>query len=112
MKGALAKAGRLMNKFSAAQLGIAIERYRGAKGTLPGELSDLVPDYISALPKDALTGEPLAWEHHGSPRYKIPVSDTDSQSWKYDGILAAIQAGDLVKLKAFAVLLCWITSIV
>ena len=103
MNGALAKAGRLMNKFSAAQLGIAIERYRGAKGTLPGELSDLVPDYISALPKDALTGEPLAWEHHGSPRYKIPVSDTDSQSWKYDGILAAIQAGDLGKLKAFAV---------
>jgi len=100
--GALNKPGRLMNKFSAARLGIAIERYRRVKGTLPGDLSDLVPEYIGAPPNDAFTGEPLAWEHHGSPRYKIPVSDTDSQSWKYDGILAAIQAGDLGKLKAFA----------
>ena len=100
--GALNKPGRIMNKFSAARLGIAIERYRRVKGTLPGDLSDLVPEYIGALPNDAFTGEPLAWEHHGSPRYKIPVSDTDSQSWKYDGILAAIQAGDLGKLKAFA----------
>ena len=91
-----------MNKFSAARLGIAIERYRRAKSTLPGNLNDLVPDYIGVLPNDALTGEPLAWEHHGSPRYKIPVSDTDSQSWKYDAILAAIQAGDLGRLKAFA----------
>ena len=99
---ALNKTGRMMNSFSAARLGIAIERYRRAKGDLPGDLSDLVPDYIGALPKDALTGKPLAWEHHGSPRYKIPVSDTDSQSWKYDGILAAIQAGDLGRLKAFA----------
>ena len=96
------KTRSLMNKFSAGRVGIAIERYRRAKGTLPGDLSDLVPDYIGALPKDALTDKPLTWEHHGSPRYKIPVSDTDSQSWKYDGILAAIQAGDLGKLKAFA----------
>ena len=91
-----------MNKFSAARLGIAIERYRRVKGTLPGDLSDLVPDYIGALPKDALTDKPLTWEHHGSPRYKIPVSDTDSQSWKYDCIQPAIQAGDLGKQKAFA----------
>ena len=39
-----------MNLFSAARLGIAIERYRRAKGALPGDLSDLVPDYIAALP--------------------------------------------------------------
>ncbi|SVA63675.1 uncharacterized protein METZ01_LOCUS116529, partial [marine metagenome] len=102
LSGTLNKSGRMMNKFSAARLGIAIERYRRAKSTLPGNLSDLVPDYIGVLPNDALTGEPLTWEHHGSPRYKIPVSDTDSQSWKYDGILAAIQAGDLGQLKAFA----------
>ena len=102
LSGTLNKSARMMNKFSAARLGIAIERYRRAKGTLPGDLSDLVTDYIGALPKDALTDKPLTWEHHGSPRYKIPVSDTDSQSWKYDGILAAIQAGDLGRLKAFA----------
>jgi len=98
---ALNRTGAMMNKFSAARVGIAIQRYRRAKGALPGDLSELVPDYIDAIPNNPITGEPLAWEHHGSPRYKIPVSDTDSQSWKYDGILAAIQAGDLGKLKAF-----------
>ena len=98
----MAKAGRIMNKFSAARLGIAIERYRRANGTLPGDLSDLVPDYIAALPSDTLTGKPLAWEHHGTPRYKIPLNDRDSQSWIYDAVLAAIHAGDLGQLKAFA----------
>jgi hypothetical protein len=98
----LSKAGRMMNDFSAARLGIAIERYRRAKGDLPGDLSELVPDYIDALPHDTMTGELLAWEHHGNPRYKIPVGDTDSQSWIYDAILAAIQAGDLGQLKTFA----------
>jgi len=99
----MAKAGRIMNKFSAARLGIAIERYRRAKGALPGNLGELVPDYIAALPIDTMTGKPLTWEHHGSPRYKIPIDDTlDSQTWIYDAVLAAIQAGDLGKLKAFA----------
>ena len=99
----MAKAGRLMNKFSAARLGIAIERYRRAKGTLPGDLGELVPDYIAALPSDTMTGKPLVWEHHGSPRYKIPIDDTDvAQPWIYDAVLAAIHAGDLGQLKAFA----------
>ena len=98
----LRKAGRMMNGFSAARLGIAIERYRRAKGDLPADLSELVPGYIDALPHDTMTGELLAWEHHGNPRYKIPVGDTDSQSWIYDAILAAIQAGDLGQLKTFA----------
>ena len=102
LEGAMARAGGIMNKFSAARLGIAIERYRRANGTLPGDLSDLVPDYIAALPSDTLTGKPLAWEHHGTPRYKIPLNDRDSQSWIYDAVLAAIHAGDLGQLKAFA----------
>jgi hypothetical protein len=72
LEGAMAKAGRMMNHFSAARLGIAIERYRRANGTLPGDLSELVPDYIAALPSDTLSGKPLTWEHHGSPRYIIP----------------------------------------
>ncbi|MBC8244800.1 MAG: ankyrin repeat domain-containing protein [Verrucomicrobia bacterium] len=103
MGNTMAKAGRLMNHFSAARLGIAIERYRRAKGDLPGDLGELVPDYIAALPIDTLTGKPLAWEHHGSPRYKISIDDTDvAQPWIYDAVLAAIHAGDLGQLKAFA----------
>lgn len=98
----LSKAGRMMNLFSAARLGIAIERYRRAKSALPGNLSELVPEYIAALPNDIFTGKPLEWEHNGSPRYKIATEELDSSSWKFDAILAAIQAGDLGQFKAFA----------
>ena len=97
----LSKAGRMMNLFSAARLGIAIERYRRTKGTLPGNLNELVPDYIAALPNDIFTGKPLEWEHNGSPRYKIATGELDSSSWTYDAVLAAIQAGDLDQLKAY-----------
>ncbi len=97
----LSKSGRTMNLFSAARLSIAIERYRRAKDTLPGNLSELVPDYIAALPNDIFTGKPLEWEHNGSPRYKIATEELDSSSWAYDAVLAAIQAGDLDQLKAY-----------
>ena len=97
----LSKAGRMMNLFSAARLGIAIERYRRTKDALPGNLSELVPDYIAALPKDIFTGKPLEWEHNGSPRYKIATEELASSSWTYDAVLAAIQAGDLDQLKAY-----------
>ena len=97
----LSKAGRMMNLFSAARLGIAIERYRRTKDALPGNLSELVPDYIAALPNDIFTGKPLEWEHNDSPRHKIATEELDSSSWTYDAVLAAIQAGDLDQLKAY-----------
>jgi ankyrin repeat protein len=100
-KMVLSKAGRMMNLFSAARLGIAIERYRRTKDALPGNLSELVPDYIAALPNDIFTGKPLEWEHNDSPRYKIVTEELDSSSWTYDAVLAAIQAGDLDQLKAY-----------
>ena len=100
-KMVMSKVGRMMNLFSAARLGIAIERYRRTKDALPGNLSELVPDYIAALPNDIFTGKPLEWEHNDSPRYKIATEELDSSSWSYDAVLAAIQAGDLDQLKAY-----------
>ena len=100
-KMVLSKAGRMMNLFSAARLGIAIERYRRTKDALPGNLRELVPEYIAALPNDIFTGKPLEWEHNGSPRYKIATEELASSSWTYDAVLAAIQAGDLDQLKAY-----------
>jgi hypothetical protein len=44
----------------AAKLAIAIERYRiSHNGNLPGQLEELVPEFIAALPKDPFNGELL-----------------------------------------------------
>ena len=39
------------------RIGIAIERYRLAQGSLPGQLEQLVPIYLDALPVDPFTGK-------------------------------------------------------
>ncbi len=39
--------------------GLAAERFRMAKGRWPGELAELVPAYIEAVPLDPFSGEPL-----------------------------------------------------
>ncbi|HUS34084.1 MAG TPA: ABC transporter permease [Verrucomicrobiae bacterium] len=37
----------------------ALERYRNDKGKLPEKLDELVPNYLSAVPHDVFTGQPL-----------------------------------------------------
>jgi ankyrin repeat protein len=95
----LAKAGTLMNLFATARLGVAIERHRLAKGSLPDNLDELVSTYIDAIPFDISTGNPIAWERKGKHRYRIPAVDVRRNTWKYDPILAAIQLGDLDRLE-------------
>ena len=95
----LAKVGRLMNRFATARLGVAIERHRLAKGSLPDDLDELVSTYIDAIPVDISTGNPIAWERKGKHRYRIPAGDSWRSTWKYDPILAAIQLGDLERLE-------------
>jgi hypothetical protein len=46
---------------------IAIDRYRLKTGHLPVTLSDLVPDYLPALPQDFMNGRPL--------RYRLSPAD-------------------------------------
>ena len=41
---------------------VAIERHRRARGTLPATLAELVPDFLPAVPLDALTGQPLDYQ--------------------------------------------------
>ena len=41
---------------------LAVERYRLAKGGLPRALSELVPDYLQAVPDDPCDGKPLRYE--------------------------------------------------
>ena len=99
LEKSLAKVGGLMNRFATARLGVAIERHRLAKGSLPDDLDELVSTYIDAIPVDISTGNPVAWERKGSHRFRIPSTDNRSFTWKYDPILAAIQLGDFDRLK-------------
>jgi hypothetical protein len=43
----------------AAAAAVAIRRLQLTKGRLPGELDELVPDYLGAVPKDPYNGHPL-----------------------------------------------------
>jgi len=47
---------RTTARLRAAQVGVAIERYRAAKGELPESLSELVPAYLDSVPKDPFDG--------------------------------------------------------
>ena len=94
--------GAVMNRFSAARLGLALEQYRLANGKLPDELEALTPEYLPSLPKDVFSAERLKWERSGIHRYRIPVSDRSGEIWEYDPILAAIQLGDIEALEKMA----------
>ena len=94
------RTSQYINLQSSARLGIAIEKHRRDKGELPNNLQDLVPKFISSVPVNAQTGEPMEWVHNGAPRFKFVQERGRSKEWKYDAVLAAIQQGDLDKLKA------------
>lgn len=96
-------AGRSVNVLSAARLGVAIERHRQENGSLPSELSALVPGFIDAIPNDAFTGEQLDWNHKDTFRYSIEVDEESPRmKWIYDPIQTAVETGNLDALKAFA----------
>lgn len=41
---------------------VAIERHRRARGALPATLADLVPDFLPAVPLEAFSGQPFAYQ--------------------------------------------------
>lgn len=59
---------------------IAAERYRQQHGSLPAQLSDLVPDYLDAVPEDPFTRDPLRYrvEDAGAIIYSIGSDNTDN----------------------------------
>jgi hypothetical protein len=44
-----------------AAIACALERYRLARGQYPEQLQSLVPEFMSALPKDVITGQPYKY---------------------------------------------------
>ena len=53
---------RTIAQLRTAQVGLAVERYRLASGSLPDTLSDLVPAYLGAVPKDPFDGKELRYK--------------------------------------------------
>ncbi len=50
---------------------VAMERYRGQKGTIPGSLDDIQPQYIESVPLDPFTGKPLLYNADIQQSYTI-----------------------------------------
>jgi len=53
---------RTIAQLRTAQTGLAIQRYRLATGSLPDALSDLVPTYLEAVPKDPFDDKELRYK--------------------------------------------------
>ena len=53
---------RNLAELRTAQAAIAIQRYRLAKGELPDQLKDLVPDYLDSVPTDPFDGKELRYK--------------------------------------------------
>jgi hypothetical protein len=57
---------RTIAHLRAARVGLAIQRYRLAAGALPDTLSELVPAYLDAVPKDPFDGNELRYKKRGA----------------------------------------------
>ena len=57
---------RIIARLRTARVGLAVQRYRLANGALPDKLSQLVPDYLDAVPEDPFDGNELRYKKHGS----------------------------------------------
>lgn len=66
MLPALGKIGAAFRRVRAnlrgALVGLALERYRLAKGHWPKDLNELVPDYLPAVPRDPYDGQPMRYK--------------------------------------------------
>jgi hypothetical protein len=62
-----------------ARTALAVERFRAARGTLPAQLTELVPDFLPGLPADPFTGEPLQFKRTdpGYLLYSVGADRTD-----------------------------------
>ncbi len=72
---------RSTTEIRAAAIGVAVERYRRAKGDWPTDLKQLVPDCMAALPTDPQTGESfqLARPYGGVSVYAPPGAGSPSK---------------------------------
>jgi hypothetical protein len=48
------------------EIGVALRRYRLDRGSYPDELSAVVPEYLTRVPIDPVTGRPPAYARSGA----------------------------------------------
>jgi hypothetical protein len=62
-----------------AEVGLALERYRAAKGGYPATQAELVPDFLPKMPEDVFTGEPIIYrsEPGGAIIYSVGPNGRD-----------------------------------
>jgi hypothetical protein len=59
------KTGKTQTSVESALLACALERYRLANGGYPDKLEALVPQFIAAVPRDVIDGQPLRYRRDG-----------------------------------------------
>jgi hypothetical protein len=65
------KAAAVQVALDQAMLGCALERYRLASGRLPDRLDALVPNFIAALPRDVISGEPYRYRRIADQQFVL-----------------------------------------
>ncbi len=71
LKYDLHRAAGAQTAFNLAAIACSLERYRLAKGCFPGALETLVPQFISPLPNDVLTGDPYKYRLTDDGRFVL-----------------------------------------
>ena len=71
LDGVILRVAGAQTAFNQAAIACALERYRLAKGSFPGALETLVPQFISLLPNDVLTGEPYKYRLTDDGRFVL-----------------------------------------
>jgi len=84
-----------LTQLRVARTALAVERYRLAQGKLPVELSDLVPAYLDAVPKDPFTGQALHYvvRNPGFTVYSVGADGKDDGGVKTDAQGVVFQPG-------------------
>jgi hypothetical protein len=63
---AIESGDQFTSELNAAELAVALRRFRLDRGSYPDELSALVPDYLASVPIDPFTGRPPVYTRKGA----------------------------------------------
>src|SRR5262249_39181257 len=70
-----------------ANVAVAADRYRRARGTWPTSLAQLVPDHLNAVPLDPISGEALGFQNIAggiAVYHRYPADDPMQRSAPFD----------------------------
>jgi hypothetical protein len=88
---AIQKAARVQTDVDLMAIACALERFRLAEGTYPGQLGALTPRFIATLPHDIINGQPLKYRRTSDGKfvlYSVGWNEKDD-----GGVTATTQGG-------------------